>query len=55
MPVVAADAVDGEFDGLLRGSITPAPRTPDTQQVVANRGITRDLSQQTPLPVSVAG
>ena len=33
----------------------PAPRTPDTQQLAAARGVTRDLSQHMALAFSVAG
>ena len=43
---VAADAVDAELDRPSRGSITPAPRTPDTQHAFSTRGVTCDLSQQ---------
>ena len=35
--------------------MTPVPRTPDTQQVDATRGITLFLSQQTALALSVFG
>jgi hypothetical protein len=41
--------------GPVCGSITPAPRTPDTQQVPGTRAVTRDLSQQTALLLSVIG
>ena len=36
-------------------NLTPAPRTPDTQQVAARRGVTRDLSQQMAFGLSVIG
>ena len=41
--------------GSLRGSMTPAPRTPETQQLDATRGGTRDLSQQIAAAFSVTG
>jgi hypothetical protein len=55
VPIVAARAVDGELNRPEFISMMPAPRTPDTQQVAATRGVTRDLSQQRALAFSVAG
>jgi hypothetical protein len=37
------------------GSMTPVPRTPDTQQVEATLGVTLDFNQQTALALSVTG
>ena len=35
--------------------MTPAPRTPETQQALATRGVTRDFSQHTAFALSVIG
>ena len=41
--------------GPLRGSITPAPRTPDTQHLSSTRGGTLFFNQQTATAFSVRG
>ena len=41
--------------GPIFGSITPVPRTPDTQHDASTRGGTRDLSQQVAFVLSVIG
>jgi len=45
-----ANSIGPEFSSMM-----PAPRTPDTQQLAATRGVTRDLSQHMALAFSVAG
>jgi len=38
-----------------RGSMTPAPRTPDTQQLASTRGTTSRLSQHIAGPPEAGG
>ena len=54
-PVVAAGPVDRIFAFAGRGSITPAPRTPETQHGDATGGMTWRLSQHCAGPPDSAG